>query len=169
MTSLQVRGNYPSLKRLKSVSEYLISESTMLHLLNNNSRINLNFISSLTYLILRLLHYFPTQLVRLSIGISEQTMFNWADHAEMKLAPNFLLSITFDSVTAHLRNIETISFKKLKNFIYVNDGQDNDLVLLKYTNGEEQYYYLDEEKRKMLAETPTTPCFTVYCDAYVIH
>ncbi|KAI8083667.1 hypothetical protein BDF21DRAFT_397903 [Thamnidium elegans] len=54
LTPFQVQEKYFNLKRLKFTSEYLISESTMLHLLDNSSIINLNFISTLTDLTLGL-------------------------------------------------------------------------------------------------------------------
>ncbi|KAI9252015.1 hypothetical protein EDC94DRAFT_621422, partial [Helicostylum pulchrum] len=102
----------------------------------------------------------------------------------------------FDLVTTYLKDIEIISFetlqwgrlhddpvmnltgfKKLKSFTYTtkgdNDSQDSDFVLLKFTNGEEQRYYLDEEKRKNAQveyagnPTTTTPCITVFCDPTV--
>ncbi|GAA5815415.1 hypothetical protein MFLAVUS_008923 [Mucor flavus] len=81
-----------------------------------------------------------------------------------------------DLVTTHLHNIETLSlttkecgrqyndsvidlldFKKLKAFIYTSrslgqekncNNQENILVLIKYINGEEQYYYPDGENGK---------------------
>lgn len=88
------------------------------------------------------------------------------------------IRLYFDLVTTNLYDIEVVllevvhwgrsvndsiidltCFKKLKTFIYsagdiedddqnYADNQENDFVLLKYINGEEDCYYLDEEKRK---------------------
>lgn len=67
-------------------------------------------------------------------------------------------------------------FKKLKSFKYENtrdddDSQDNDFILLKYTDGEEKYYYVDAEKRKNLqvdyGQNPTNPRLVVYRNASV--
>ncbi|GAA5817505.1 hypothetical protein MFLAVUS_011053 [Mucor flavus] len=98
----------------------------------------------------------------------------------------------FDLVTTYSKDIAVISyksfrcgylydrpvinltvFKKLKSFIYTtegrNDSQDSYVVLLKYTNGEEQYYYPYEEKREKAQvedvgdSTTTTPNPTVCC------
>ncbi|GAA5809865.1 hypothetical protein MFLAVUS_003280 [Mucor flavus] len=101
----------------------------------------------------------------------------------------------FDLVTAHLHDIEVVSlepsewdityhdsvldltgFKKLKTFKYIatiheSEKKDNDFILPRYTNGEEQYYYLDKEKSRNLqvdsCQNPNTPRLTVYCDASV--
>lgn len=102
----------------------------------------------------------------------------------------------FDLVSTHLHTIEAVSlttydwsnsvddsvmnltcFKKLKTFDYftlvpsINESEDNDFVLLKYTNGEERYYYLDKEKRKNAqleySKNPTAPCLTIFSDASV--
>lgn len=72
--------------------------------------------------------------------------------------------------------INLTDFKKLKSFIYTTKGrkgnQDSDVVLFKYTNGEEQYYYPDEEKREnaqveYVGNSTTTPNLTVICDSSV--
>ncbi|GAA5802087.1 hypothetical protein HPULCUR_007547 [Helicostylum pulchrum] len=87
---------------------------------------------------------------------------------------------------SRLRNdsvIDLTGFTKLKSFTYLTgyseydrddrdndddqgnvDNQSNNVVLLKYTNGEEQCYYLDEEKRKNAqleySKNPTIPRLT---------
>ncbi|GAA5795584.1 hypothetical protein HPULCUR_000945 [Helicostylum pulchrum] len=102
----------------------------------------------------------------------------------------------FDFVTSYLKDIEFISFetlqwglhndtvvdltgfKKLRSFAYItkgdNDSQESDFVLLKYTNGEEHCYYLDEQIRALIEyvgnptiTTTIPPCLTIFCDSSV--
>ncbi|KAI9272382.1 hypothetical protein EDC94DRAFT_655762 [Helicostylum pulchrum] len=102
----------------------------------------------------------------------------------------------FDFVTNYLKDIEFISFetlqwglhndtvvdltgfKKLRSFAYItkgdNDSQESDFVLLKYTNGEEHCYYLDEQIRALIEyvgnptiTTTIPPCLTIFCDSSV--
>lgn len=87
--------------------------------------------------------------------------------------------------------IDLTCFKKLKIFTYktglfsfdeeglfsdedsddYDDSRKDDFVLLKYTNGEEHYHYMDEEKNKNPREeyrkNSTKPSLTVICDASV--
>ncbi|GAA5815416.1 hypothetical protein MFLAVUS_008924 [Mucor flavus] len=97
LTPIHVQDHCPKLKYLKFASDYPISESVMLPLLDRSSKINLNFISSLRNLTLELpslsdiytrylVDYIPNQLTDLSIEISGQSLFNWVDTVEIELA-----------------------------------------------------------------------------------
>lgn len=97
LTPIHVQDHCPKLKYLKFASDYPISKSAMLPLLDKSSKISLNFISSLRNLTLELpslsdiytrylVDYIPNQLTNLSIEISGQSLFNWVDTVEIELA-----------------------------------------------------------------------------------
>ncbi|KAI8095984.1 hypothetical protein BDF21DRAFT_394266 [Thamnidium elegans] len=93
----------------------------------------------------------------------------------------------FDMMTTHLRDIEAVSLGALdwghshndSTFAYTsqisllkkNDNKNDDFVLLKYTNGEELYYYIDKEKNKNpqaeYIKNPTMPRLTIVSDTSV--
>ncbi|GAA5813779.1 hypothetical protein MFLAVUS_007266 [Mucor flavus] len=97
LTPFQVQDKCPNLEHLGFFSRHPISESAMRHILYDSRRINLNFISSLTYLVLGLpslsatytrylVDYFPNQLTTLNIKMSLQNIFDWIDIVGMELA-----------------------------------------------------------------------------------
>ncbi|KAI9244997.1 hypothetical protein EDC94DRAFT_653752 [Helicostylum pulchrum] len=97
LTPFQIQDSCPNLELLVFDSRHPISDSAMQHILDDNRRINLNFISSLTCLNLYLpslsvmytrylVDYFPNQLTDLHITISRQNIFNWIDIVGMDLA-----------------------------------------------------------------------------------
>ncbi|KAI9263974.1 hypothetical protein EDC94DRAFT_658865 [Helicostylum pulchrum] len=97
LTPFQIQDSCPNLELLVFDSLHPISDSGMQHILDDNRRINLNFISSLTCLNLclpslsamytrYLVDYFPNQLTDLHITISRQNIFNWIEIVGMDLA-----------------------------------------------------------------------------------
>ncbi|GAA5805456.1 hypothetical protein HPULCUR_010972 [Helicostylum pulchrum] len=101
LTSFQIQENCSNLEHLEFISDLPISESAMQHVLDDKRRINLNFISNLTYLGLNisslsatytryLVDYFPNQLTDLDIMISSLSIFDWIDIVGMKLALRFM-------------------------------------------------------------------------------
>ncbi|GAA5802088.1 hypothetical protein HPULCUR_007548 [Helicostylum pulchrum] len=97
LTPLHVQDICPNLKHLKFASDYPIFETVMLHLLDKNSKINLNSIASLSHLELKvpsllsvftkyLVDYFLNQLIMITIDILSQGFFSWIDVVGMELA-----------------------------------------------------------------------------------
>ncbi|KAI9274059.1 hypothetical protein EDC94DRAFT_644344 [Helicostylum pulchrum] len=97
LTPFQIQDSCPNLELLVFDSRHPISDSAMHYILDDNRRINLNFISSLTCLNLclpslsamytrYLVDYFPNQLTDLHITISRQNILNWIDIVGMDLA-----------------------------------------------------------------------------------
>ncbi|KAI9266292.1 hypothetical protein EDC94DRAFT_603356 [Helicostylum pulchrum] len=98
LTPFQIQDSCPNLEYLNfRCDPYSTSDRVMRQTLDDNRRINLNFISSLTYLELclpylsatyarYLIDYFPNHLTDLSIIISHQYFFNWIDIVGMDLA-----------------------------------------------------------------------------------
>ncbi|KAI9262957.1 hypothetical protein EDC94DRAFT_671237 [Helicostylum pulchrum] len=104
LTPFRVQDQCPKLKNLIA-SDYPISESVMLSLLDKSSKINLNSISSLRNLVSKLpslsniytrylVDYIPNQLTDLSIEISRQSLFNWFDIVEIELALGLMEKIS---------------------------------------------------------------------------
>ncbi|GAA5809718.1 hypothetical protein MFLAVUS_003131 [Mucor flavus] len=96
LTPFQIQDNCSNLTHLGFVSDHPISESATRRVLDNNRRINLNFISSMAYFYLRLpslsatytrylVDYFPNHLKYLTI-ISHQNILKWFDIVGMELA-----------------------------------------------------------------------------------
>ncbi|GAA5799916.1 hypothetical protein HPULCUR_005337, partial [Helicostylum pulchrum] len=98
ITCIELLNDGHTMNRLNSLThDHPISESVMRHILDDSRRINLNFISSLTSLELRLpslsakytkylVDCFPDQLTDLTTKISDQNIFNWIDIVGMELA-----------------------------------------------------------------------------------
>ncbi|KAI9261809.1 hypothetical protein EDC94DRAFT_672060 [Helicostylum pulchrum] len=101
LTPYHVQDVCPRLKHFAFVPDYPISESMTLRLLESSSKINLDFIASLSQLYLDitsllatytryLVGYFSDQLLRLTIGVSRQNFFKWLDIVGMELALKFM-------------------------------------------------------------------------------
>ncbi|KAI9248327.1 hypothetical protein EDC94DRAFT_589468 [Helicostylum pulchrum] len=133
LTPFQVQHKCPNLKRLRFDSDFPISESTMLRLLDNNSRTNLNVFASLSHLDLRLpslsatytrylVDYFPNQLLDFCIIISNQTMFNWIGSVGIEAALLFMGKVgsikeaNVDFETSY--RFEELDFEETKTTIF---------------------------------------------------
>ncbi|GAA5813864.1 hypothetical protein MFLAVUS_007351 [Mucor flavus] len=94
LAPFQIQDSCPKLKHLEFFSDHPISESAVRYVLNDNRRIDLNFISSLPSLSATytryLVDYFSNQLNDLNIVISRQNIFKWIDIIGMELATSFM-------------------------------------------------------------------------------
>ncbi|GAA5806268.1 hypothetical protein HPULCUR_011799 [Helicostylum pulchrum] len=104
LTPFQIQENCPNLKHLAFFSQQQISENVVQHIIDVNRRIDLNFISSLTYLDLHipslsatytkyLIDYLPNKLTNVVIVITRQNIFTWMDIVGMELALKFMEKI----------------------------------------------------------------------------
>ncbi|GAA5813750.1 hypothetical protein MFLAVUS_007237 [Mucor flavus] len=101
LTPFQILDNCPNLEHFKFISSYPISEAASRHILDDNRRLNLNLISNLTNLDLRLpflsttytlylVDYFPNHLTDLYIEIFLQNIFYWIPVVGLELALRFM-------------------------------------------------------------------------------
>ncbi|GAA5806361.1 hypothetical protein HPULCUR_011894 [Helicostylum pulchrum] len=130
LTPFYILENCPNLEHLVFFSYHdSICESAMQHILDNDRRINLSFISSLAHLDLYLpylsatytrclIDYFPNQLTNLNITISIQNIFGWIDIVGMELALRLMEKVGSIDKTY-------IGFvRRDENFIQVHNGNN---------------------------------------------